>query len=115
MHHWLGFPPDFLGDTPRSSINILIQLIKILTHSSSCDQLAVTAIKFLTTVSTSVHHALFAAEGVILEICQSIVVPNVMLREEDEELFQMNYFEFIRRILTVVILTIGGEWHVRFS
>ena len=90
-------------------------LLKNLTHSSSRDQLAVTAIKFLTTVSTSVHHALFAAEGVILEICQSIVVPNVMLREEDEELFQMNYFEFIRRILTVVILTIGGEWHVRFS
>ena len=72
-------------------------LLKNLTHSSSRDQLAVTAIKFLTTVSTSVHHALFAAEGVILEICQSIVVPNVMLREEDEELFQMNYFEFIRR------------------
>ena len=25
------------------------------------------------------------------------MVPNVRLREEDEELFQMNYVEFIRR------------------
>ncbi|XP_030923166.1 exportin-2-like [Quercus lobata] len=36
-------------------------------------------------------------EGVIQQICQSIVVPNVRLREEDEELFEMNYVEFIRR------------------
>ena len=72
-------------------------LLGAVTQSSSRDHLAVTAIKFLTTVSMSVHHALFAAEGVISQICQSIVVPNVMLREEDEELFEMNYFEFIRR------------------
>ncbi|KAL0002315.1 hypothetical protein SO802_016096 [Lithocarpus litseifolius] len=73
------------------------RLLGTVTQSSSRDQLAVTAIKFLTTVSTSVHHALFAGEGVILQICQSIVVPNVRLREEDEELFEMNYIEFIRR------------------
>ncbi|GMY07553.1 exportin-2 [Fagus crenata] len=72
-------------------------LLGNVTQSSSRDQLAVTAIKFLTTVSTSVHHALFAGEGVIPQICQSIVVPNVRLREEDEELFEMNYVEFIRR------------------
>ena len=72
-------------------------LLGTVTQSSSRDQLAVTAIKFLTTVSTSVHHALFAGEGVIPQICQSIVVPNVRLREEDEELFEMNYVEFIRR------------------
>ena len=72
-------------------------LLGTVTQSSSRDQLAVAAIKFLTTVSTSVHHALFAGEGVIPQICQSIVVPNVRLREEDEELFEMNYVEFIRR------------------
>ncbi|XP_075668780.1 exportin-2-like [Castanea sativa] len=72
-------------------------LLGTVTQSSSRDQLAVTAIKFLTTVSTSVHHALFAGEGVILQICQSTVVPNVRLREEDEELFELNYVEFIRR------------------
>ncbi|XP_010544845.1 PREDICTED: exportin-2 [Tarenaya hassleriana] len=72
-------------------------LLRDVSVSPSRDQLATTAIKFLTTVSTSVHHALFAGDGVIQEICQSIVVPNVRLRDEDEELFEMNYIEFIRR------------------
>ena len=72
-------------------------LLGNVSQASSRDQLAVTAIKFLTTVSTSVHHALFEGEGVIPQICQSIVIPNVRLRDEDEELFEMNYVEFIRR------------------
>ncbi|KAL6126321.1 hypothetical protein ACLB2K_074372 [Fragaria x ananassa] len=72
-------------------------LLTTVSQSPSRDQLAVTAIKFLTTVSTSVHHSLFAGEGVIPQICQGIVIPNVMLRDEDTELFEMNYIEFIRR------------------
>ncbi|KAL1191648.1 Exportin-2 [Cardamine amara subsp. amara] len=72
-------------------------LLRDVSKSPSRDQLATTAIKFLTTVSTSVHHALFAGDNVIKEICQSIVIPNVSLRDEDEELFEMNYIEFIRR------------------
>lgn len=72
-------------------------LLGDVTQSSSRDRLAITAIRFLTTVSTSVHHKLFEGEGVIQQICQSIVIPNVRLREDDEELFEMNYVEFIRR------------------
>ncbi|EOA26521.1 hypothetical protein CARUB_v10022574mg [Capsella rubella] len=72
-------------------------LLRDVSKSPSRDQLATTAIKFLTTVSTSVHHTLFAGENVIKEICQSIVIPNVSLRSEDEEIFEMNYIEFIRR------------------
>ncbi|XP_061996202.1 exportin-2 [Rosa rugosa] len=72
-------------------------LLTTVSQASSRDQLAVTAIKFLTTVSTSVHHNLFAGDGVIPQICQGIVIPNVRLRDEDEELFDMNYIEFIRR------------------
>lgn len=72
-------------------------LLGNVSQSSSHDSLAVTAIKFLTNVSTSVHHTLFAGEGVIPQICQNIVIPNVRLRDEDEELFEMNYVEFIRR------------------
>ncbi|XP_057454837.1 exportin-2 [Lotus japonicus] len=72
-------------------------LLGNVSQSSSRDRLAITAIRFLTTVSTSVHHALFAGDGVIPQICQGIVIPNVRLREDDEELFEMNYIEFIRR------------------
>ncbi|XP_057771419.1 exportin-2-like [Salvia miltiorrhiza] len=72
-------------------------LLVAASNSSSRESLTVTAIKFLTTVSTSVHHTLFARDDILQKICQSIVIPNVMLRDEDEELFEMNYIEFIRR------------------
>ncbi|KAK1583226.1 hypothetical protein Q3G72_022000 [Acer saccharum] len=72
-------------------------LLGNVSQSSARDRLAVTAIKFLTTVSRSVHCTSFSGEGVIPQIFQSIVIPNVRLRDEDEELFEMNYVEFIRR------------------
>ncbi|GAB4838288.1 hypothetical protein Ancab_027816 [Ancistrocladus abbreviatus] len=72
-------------------------LLVTVSAASSRDQLAITAIKFLTTVSTSVGHKLFGDDATLQQICQSIVIPNVMLRDEDEELFEMNYVEYIRR------------------
>ncbi|KAL0412243.1 UNVERIFIED_CONTAM: Exportin-2 [Sesamum latifolium] len=72
-------------------------LLVVASNSLSRERLTVTAIKFLTTVSTSVHHTLFARDDILQQICQRIVIPNVMLRDEDEELFEMNYVEFIRR------------------
>ncbi|KAL0426138.1 UNVERIFIED_CONTAM: Exportin-2 [Sesamum radiatum] len=62
-------------------------LLVVASNSSSRERLTVTAIKFLTTVSTSVHHTLFARDDILQQICQSVVIPNVMLRDEDEELF----------------------------
>ncbi|KAL0347719.1 UNVERIFIED_CONTAM: Exportin-2 [Sesamum calycinum] len=76
---------------------VLWGLLAVASNSSSREKLTVTAIKFLTTVSMSVHHTLFARDDILQQICQSIVIPNVMLRDEDEELFEMNYVEFIRR------------------
>ncbi|OVA14719.1 Importin-beta [Macleaya cordata] len=72
-------------------------LLVTVSASSGRDRLTVTAIRFLTTVSTSVHHTLFAGADILQQICQCIVIPNVRLREEDEELFEMNYVEYIRR------------------
>ncbi|GFY93580.1 cellular apoptosis susceptibility protein, putative / importin-alpha re-exporter [Actinidia rufa] len=83
----------YLGGFVEAVWNLLVTV----SASSSRDRLTVTAIKFLTTVSTSVHHTLFAGDHILQQICQSIVIPNVMLRDEDEELFEMNYVEFIRR------------------
>lgn len=55
------------------------------------------AIQFLTTVSRSVKHALFGQPQTLSEICYNIVVPNVELREEDEEMFEDDPVEYIRR------------------
>ncbi|KAG6546655.1 hypothetical protein Mapa_011844 [Marchantia paleacea] len=72
-------------------------LLMTVSTSPSHDRLATTAIKFLTTVSKSVHHVLFADGATLQQICESIVIPNVKLRDEDEELFEMNHVEYIRR------------------
>jgi exportin-2 (importin alpha re-exporter) len=94
------FHGRFLNDF---TLAVFILLENLVSHNSTscrdCDQLAVTAIKFLTTVSTSLHHhTLFAADGIIPQkICQGIVIPNVRLRQDDVELFEMNHIKYIKR------------------
>ena len=61
------------------------------------DGLVTTSIKFLSTVANSVHHALFADANVLQNLCEKIIAPNVQLLEQDEELFDDNPFEFVRR------------------
>ncbi|KAG2546371.1 hypothetical protein PVAP13_9KG029257 [Panicum virgatum] len=72
-------------------------LLTAQTASPSRAQLAVTAIRFLTTVAESVHHALFGSPEAMKQICDSVVVPNLRLRDEDEELFEGNWVEYVRR------------------
>ena len=61
------------------------------------DLLVTTAIRFLTTVATSPHHALFGSAEVLQNVCEKIIAPNVQLLAQDEELFEDNAFEYIRR------------------
>ena len=61
------------------------------------DLLVTTAMRFLTTIATSVHHHLFAAPDVLTNVCQRIISPNVQLLEADAELFEENPFEYVRR------------------
>ncbi|KAE9466053.1 hypothetical protein C3L33_02034, partial [Rhododendron williamsianum] len=79
-------------------------LLVSVSASSGRDRLTVTAITFLTTVSTSVHHTLFSGDDILQQICERIVIPNVMLRDEDEELFEMNY-----------VSSLGGTWKIQNS
>jgi hypothetical protein len=41
------------------------------------DNLAMSAIRFLTTVARSVHHTLFQGPGVLQQVCEAIVLPNL--------------------------------------
>jgi len=52
---------------------------------------------FLTSVATSVHYALFSEQGAVQSIVEKIIIPNIKLREDDEEMFEMNPQEYIRR------------------
>jgi exportin-2 (importin alpha re-exporter) len=72
-------------------------LLMAQTAAPTRGQLAVTAIRFLTTVAESVHHALFGSPEAMKQICDSVVVPNLRLRDDDEELFEGNWVEYVRR------------------
>ncbi|KIZ00248.1 putative Exportin-2 [Monoraphidium neglectum] len=72
-------------------------LLTSVSGRSGQDNLAMAATRFLTTVARSVHHKLFAEAAVLQQVCESIVLPNLMVREDDEEMFEMNPVEYIRR------------------
>ena len=61
------------------------------------DHLAMAAIRFLNTVAAGVHHGLFRSEGVLREVCERIVLPNLRLTPDLLEVFESNFVEYIRR------------------
>lgn len=83
------FLKDFLGET--------WQLLMRRPNSAKNDGVVTTGIKFLTTVSRSPDYALFDSQETLSQVCQQIVIPNIELREDDEELFEDNPVEYIRR------------------
>lgn len=78
-------------------VSEFVRLIFSLAKDSR-DEVATYALMYLTIVSTSSHHHyLFGDNSSIKTLCLEAVIPNVLLRVEEEELFNMNYMEFIRR------------------
>lgn len=72
-------------------------LLMKVTLKPGQDNLVMNAIRFLTTVSRSVHYQLFSSAGALQQICEKVVIPNLSTRPEDEEVFEMNPIEYIRR------------------
>ena len=64
------------------------------------DTLISKALHFLTAVAgTKDHSQLFNDENVLNQIVEKVIIPNVGLRESDEEMFEDEPIEFIRRDL----------------
>ncbi|KAL4899646.1 hypothetical protein BDW74DRAFT_107879 [Aspergillus multicolor] len=64
------------------------------------DILVSRALKFLTSIAGMPQHAqIFQAESTLAQVIEKVVLPNVSLRESDEELFEDEPIEFIRRDL----------------
>ena len=55
------------------------------------------AIQFLTTVAKGVRHTLFSSSEALQQVCEKIVLPNIRLRDSDEEIFEMDWVEYVRR------------------
>lgn len=78
-------------------LNVAWALLVKRNNASKHDGVVTSGIKFLTAVSRSPDYKLFQERAVLEQICKSIVVPNIELREEDEELFEDNPVEYVRR------------------
>ncbi|XP_063967955.1 exportin-2-like [Lytechinus pictus] len=62
------------------------------------DLLISNAIQFLASVADRDHYKhLFEAPDTLKEICEKVIVPNMEFRETDEDLFEVNPEEYIRR------------------
>ena len=86
-----GFVP-FLPDFTTTVWNLLLGVTSHPKH----DILATTCIKFLSSlVAKPMHKALFQDQSTLLQIIAKIVIPNLMIREVDEERFEDDPQEFI--------------------
>mmetsp|Transcript_22084 Transcript_22084/g.77407 ORF Transcript_22084/g.77407 Transcript_22084/m.77407 type:complete len:992 (-) Transcript_22084:120-3095(-) len=73
-------------------------MLTTLSTAPKYDRLVTTAIKFLSSVvGKKMHEDVFKDPGTLHTIMDKIVVPNLILRETDEELFEDNPVEYIRR------------------
>ncbi|RWS11546.1 exportin-2-like isoform X2 [Dinothrombium tinctorium] len=62
------------------------------------DILVSNAIHFLSTVADRPQYEnLFQAEGVLDSLCSKVIIPNMQFRQSDEEMFEDNPEEYIRR------------------
>jgi len=82
--------PNFVG----AIWNLLVSTGIKVKH----DLLVSNAIQFLASVCERPHYKdLFAAPDTLQSICEKVIVPNMMFREADEELFEDNAEEYIRK------------------
>lgn len=72
-------------------------LLNGLTLAEKYDRLVGSIITFFTSLSTGVCHPLFSQEGALATMCHQIVIPNMKLRTSDEEEFEDNPIEYLRR------------------
>lgn len=85
-----------VGQFVESSWNFLTTV----GQETKYDILVSKALQFLTSIAGMPEHAtVFQAEGTLSQIIEKVILPNVSLRESDEELFEDEPIEFIRRDL----------------
>ncbi|KAJ5475856.1 CAS/CSEC-terminal [Penicillium sp. IBT 31633x] len=90
-----AFQP-YVGQFIDSSWNFLTTI----GQETKYDILVSRALHFLTSVASMPEHAAaFQAEEILGQIVEKVILPNVSLRESDEELFEDEPIEFIRRDL----------------
>ncbi|KAK9511317.1 hypothetical protein O3M35_005891 [Rhynocoris fuscipes] len=84
------FLPDFVTDIWNLLVSTGLQ--------AKYDLLVSNSLQFLSTVADRDHYRnLFEDPNVLSNICEKVIIPNVHFREIDEELFEDNPEEYMRR------------------
>lgn len=82
--------PIFVNDVWQLLINTGVEV--------KYDLLVSNAIKFLASVAERTSYkALFETEGTLSSLCERVIIPNMEFRDADEEAFEDNPEEYIRR------------------
>eukprot|EP00002_Diphylleia_rotans_P031455 TRINITY_DN6535_c0_g1_i4.p1 TRINITY_DN6535_c0_g1~~TRINITY_DN6535_c0_g1_i4.p1 ORF type:complete len:815 (+),score=160.43 TRINITY_DN6535_c0_g1_i4:58-2502(+) len=87
---------DFDGHLDGFVSNIW-QLLLRVDATSKYDKLTVGAINFLCSVSRSVRSTIFQDPTTLQQICEKVIIPNISLREKDEEVFEDSPLDYIRQ------------------
>ena len=75
-------------------------MLTTISADTKFDELVIVSIKFLSVVVSQQWHAeLFGTDEVLKNMMESVVLPNIRLREDDMELFEINGLEYVRRVL----------------
>lgn len=81
-----------------SFVQAIYELLRTTGQQTKYDLLVSAAMKFVTTAADRGNNkALFELPGVLDTLCTAIIVPNMQFRDSDEEMFEDNPEEFIRR------------------
>ena len=91
------YEEEFQPFLPEMTQNIW-SILTATGQQAKYDTLSATGMKFLTNiVSKKWHEAMFQQDGILKNICEEIVIPNLTLRESDTDLFEDDPVEYIRR------------------
>lgn len=90
------YEEEFAPHLPRFTELIWKMLVEVKAQPKF-DALATQGIKFLTAVAGKQMYSHLFTDAVLQDIIHSIVVKNLMVTERDEELFEDNPFDYIRK------------------
>lgn len=91
---------DVFGPHVAQFVGSSWNLLTTIGQETKYDVLVSRALQFLTSAAKMPEHAsTFQDEGTLTQIVEKVILPNVSLRDSDEELFEDEPIEFIRRDL----------------
>ena len=85
----------YLNDFVQTTWQLLTD--SLATNSSKYGSIVAHGVAFLTAVANGAHHQLFGNGDIMKSICEKIVIPCMMLREDDVELFEDDPMEYVRQ------------------